>query len=449
MSYKNYKKYIHSKTHLIDKIPAHWDFVPMNKFITLVTDYVANGSFKSLRQNVKYLDEENYAILVRLADNTNNFSGPFVYISKDSYDFLSKSKLYEGDIVLCNVGAVGSIFKVPNLGKPMSLAPNSLLIRFGNPILANYFYYFFSSDIGQQFINSITNTTTQPKFNKTDFRKLLMLNPPLTEQESIVKFLDKKVLEIDANISKNKELISLLEEKKTALINQVVTKGLDSNVPMKNSGIEWIGEIPEHWEIKRLKFNCKVNPSNKKHVSNQDIKINFLPMEKVSEDGWYDAESKEEYSKISRGYTYFEDDDVLSAKITPCFENGKSTLVKDLDFGFGFGSTEFHVIRFSKYAIPEFIFYLLNTHSFRNIGQAFMTGTAGQKRVPTEFVENFPMVTPSIEEQKQIVSYLNNETSKIDNTISKIKENIDLLEEYKNSLIHQVVTGKIDVRDEV
>ncbi len=253
MNYGSYDEYIQSKTYLIDKIPSHWEIVPMNQFVNLVTDYVANGSFASLRANVEYKNEEDYAILVRLADNTNNFSGPFVYIDEYAYNFLSKSKLYEGDIVLSNTGSIGSIFKVPNLGKPMSLGPNSLLIRFDNQILANYFFYLFNCDIGMKFLESITTVTTQPKFNKTDFRKLPMIMPPFEEQKQIANYLDKKTAKIDATIAKNEELIQLLEEKRVALINQVVTRGLNPDVPMKDSGVEWIGEIPEHWEVNSLK----------------------------------------------------------------------------------------------------------------------------------------------------------------------------------------------------
>ena len=218
---------------------------------------------------------------------------------------------------------------------------------------------------------------------------------------------------------------------------------------MKDSGIKWIDDIPSHWEVKRLKYNCFVNPSNKKSISNESLKINFLPMEKVSEDGQFDLESLAPYSSISKGYTYFENEDVLVAKITPCFENGKSALVKDLKYGFGFGSTEFHVIRFKEQILPKFVYYLIKSYAFRTIGQAFMHGTVGQKRVGTDFIENYMMVTPPIEEQKEIIEYLDNETDKLTKAISKIQANIKLLEEYKTSLIHHVITGKIKVGNEV
>lgn len=212
----------------IGEIPEHWDFIPVNKFSSYITDYVANGSFASLRENVDYLDEEDYAILVRLIDNSNNFNGPFVYINEDSYNFLSKTKLKEGDIVLANIGAtLGTIFKVPNLDKPMSLGPNVLLIRFKNNINGDYFLNLIDSKIGKCFIDSITTQTTQPKFNKTELRKLRILHPPLKEQEQINNEINKINQAINTPINKIKEQIILLKEYKTSLIHHVVTGKID------------------------------------------------------------------------------------------------------------------------------------------------------------------------------------------------------------------------------
>ena len=212
----------------IGEIPEHWDFIPVDKFSSFITDYVANGSFASLRENVEYLDEEDYAILVRLIDNSNNFNGPFVYINEDSYNFLSKTKLKEGDIVLANIGAtLGTIFKVPNLSKPMSLGPNVLLIRFKNNINGDYFLNLIDSKIGKCFIDSITTQTTQPKFNKTELRKLRILHPPLNEQKQINNEINKINHTIKTTINKIKEQILLLKEYKTSLINNVVTGKVD------------------------------------------------------------------------------------------------------------------------------------------------------------------------------------------------------------------------------
>jgi len=212
----------------------------------------------------------------------------------------------------------------------------------------------------------------------------------------------------------------------------------------KDSGVEWIGEIPQNWEMRRLKYNCSVNPPGKKSLSDPKAKVNFLPMEKVSEEGDYDLESKTEYENVSSGYTYFEDSDVLLAKITPCFENGKGALVENLKYGFGFGTTEFHILRYGTEIHPKYLYFLTKSHLFRVIGEAFMEGAAGQKRVSTDFVKNFPMPTPSMAEQKLIVNYLEKKTSEIDLTIEKDTRLIELLKEKRTTLINHVVTKGLD-----
>ena len=154
-----------------------------------VTDYVANGSFATLRENVQYKSEPDYAILIRLADYTNNFdSSKFVYINEHAYNFLAKSKLYGGEIIMSNVGSLGKEFICPKLDRPMSLAPNSIVIR--TPF-NKYFYYCFSSTSLQEKIKSISSQTALPKFNKTQFKKLVVPIPPLSVQQSIVAELDK------------------------------------------------------------------------------------------------------------------------------------------------------------------------------------------------------------------------------------------------------------------
>jgi type I restriction enzyme S subunit len=212
----------------------------------------------------------------------------------------------------------------------------------------------------------------------------------------------------------------------------------------KDSRVQWIGKIPEGWEVKRLRFNALVNPSGKKALSNPNTLVNFLPMEKVSGNGEYEQESEAEYQDVSTGYTYFEDNDVLVAKITPCFENGKGALVNNLKFGFGFGTTEFHVIRSHSQLMPKYLFYLTKTHLFRVSGEAFMEGAAGQKRVSTDFIKDFMMATPPLPDQTTIASFLDKRTTRIDAMIEKDKKLITLLKEKRTALINHAVTKGLD-----
>ena len=167
---------------------------------------MANGSFASLAENVKYKSEKDYAVLIRLVDYNNQFKGDFVYIDKDAYEFLGKSKLYGDEIIISNVGAnVGTVFKCPHLEFKMSLAPNSIMVKFkGNN---DFYYYWLKSRFGQHMLQSIVTGSAQPKFNKTNFRDLHIPVPPLCEQKniaSILKSLDDKI-EVNRRINDNLE----------------------------------------------------------------------------------------------------------------------------------------------------------------------------------------------------------------------------------------------------
>lgn len=165
-----------------------------------VTDYVANGSFATLRENVKYYNEPNYAILVRLADYSSDFDkDKFVYVDKHAYHFLSKSSLKPGDIIMSNVGSIGKCFICPDLGQPMTIGPNSVLIKTPN----NPFYlHYFRSGLFMDKLLKITNQATLSKFNKTQLRNMKVVVPPLSVQQSIVSRLDA----LSANIKKLEEV---------------------------------------------------------------------------------------------------------------------------------------------------------------------------------------------------------------------------------------------------
>ena len=214
----------------------------------------------------------------------------------------------------------------------------------------------------------------------------------------------------------------------------------------KPSGVEWIGKIPEHWNEIKLKWAVNINPSksNCAYDPNSHELVTFLPMERVYEDARFDNSLKKPIKELWNGFTYFEEGDIIFAKITPCFENGKGALLKDLGSPVGFGSTEFHVLRAKEDINREFVYYITRTRLFRNMGEALMYGAAGQKRVPTSFLEGFIIVLPPVEEQTTITNYLDRKTIQIDDLIAKKQKLIDLLNEEKTAIINQAVTKGLD-----
>lgn len=188
------------------KIPWDWAVLPVKAVAEVVTDYVANGSFASLAKNVKYKETEDVAILIRLVDYNNGFKNNFVYIDEHAYEFLAKSKLFGDEIIISNVGInVGTVFRCPHLKYKMSLGPNAIMVRFaGNN---DFYYYWLKGFQGQQMLRSIVTGSVQPKFNKTNFRDMLVPVPPIVIQNRIVTILnclDRKI-ELNNNIIENLE----------------------------------------------------------------------------------------------------------------------------------------------------------------------------------------------------------------------------------------------------
>ena len=207
----------------IGEIPEHWGMQKMNRICSIITDFVASGSFESLRLNVPYLDEPDYAMLVRTADLSGSArSSGKVYISKDSYDFLRNSNLYGGEIVLPNIGAsVGDVYIVPHLYEHMSLAPNSIMFK--TVYCDKYYYYYYFSKAGKESIFDINKSTAQGKFNKTELRNVVVCVPPISEQQQIATYLETKCSKIDSLIALKQAKIEELKEYKKSIIYEYVT----------------------------------------------------------------------------------------------------------------------------------------------------------------------------------------------------------------------------------
>ena len=193
-----------------------WKEVKLGEVFDIVTDYVANGSFESLRNNVKTYEKENFAYMIRLQDASNSWRGPWLYTDEKGYNFLSKSRLFKDDILMSNVGTVGRFFQVPELDRPMTLAPNSVLIR--STSSNNQFLYFMMLTANIQ--DQITMRKTpgvQDKINKTDFKKVIATLPSLPEQQTIGAFLQ----DLDKAISKQEEKVNQLKESKQTLLRKM------------------------------------------------------------------------------------------------------------------------------------------------------------------------------------------------------------------------------------
>lgn len=315
-----------------------------------------------------------------------------------------------------------------------------------------YFYAYYMRDLALSgFIESLAKGIRERStdFRFKDFAQLTLPLPSYKEQTRIVSFLDKKTAQIDEAIAIKEEQICLLKERKQIIIQQAVTKGIDPHVPMKYSGTDWIGQIPEHWDVVPLKRLAILSPSVQVQNKKSKELVTFLAMEKVSVDGKIVQDTFLPVCDVSQGFTVFNQDDVIVAKITPCFENGKSAWLNQLDTTFGYGSTEFHVLRCTQRILGSFLYLIVSSPLFLVAGEAMMTGSAGQKRVPSSFVQNFPTAIPDITEQTRIVASVNETFEQIDSVIQSTNNQIEKLKEYKTSLINSAVTGKIKITPEM
>lgn len=212
----------------------------------------------------------------------------------------------------------------------------------------------------------------------------------------------------------------------------------------KESGVEWIGWVPEHWETKRLRFVATLNPTpDWKALEEQQAEYPFLPMEAIGETGELDGSRRKVLHECRSGYTYFADGDVAYAKVTPCFENGKGALIRNLEGGHGFGTTELTVLRPTA-ATSDFLYALTFAQSFRQPGAAEMLGSGGLKRVPDDFARDYRAALPPVSEQIAIATALDRETARIDALIAKKTRFIELLTEKRQALITCAVTKGLD-----
>lgn len=305
---------------------------------------------------------------------------------------------------------------------------------------------------GTSFIDSVVANSTgvsYPAINPTSLVCLPFRYPRTTqEQRQIAAFLDWKTGQIDALIARKKELLEKLKEKRLAVITRAVTKGLNPAAPMRDSGIPWLGKVPKHWEIKRGRFAMRINPSSPQLRSlSTDTEVSFVPMDAVGVRGGLSLEQTRVIEDVGSGYTEFQDGDIVVAKITPCFENGKAALANKLTNAAAFGTTELHVLRANLDADRVFLFYVVTSDTFLKLGESEMYGAGGQKRVPPDYLRDYRVALPPHSEQRAIADFLDAETERLDKLVHKVFDAVERLEEYRTALITAATTGKIDVRN--
>ncbi len=430
MKLKPYPKYKNSGIQWIGEIPEGWEVRKIKHLCFKGAEYGLN------EPSDNYVDDG--VRFLRITDITENGNlienGVYLPENKTNKEYL----LNTGDVLVARSGSIGTSLYFDKEKYERCLFAG-YLVRFvvNKSNNGRFLYYFTNSKSFYAQIELETIQTTIGNFNGQKYANMRIAIPPLPDQTTIANFLDKKTAKNDALIEKDKQLIALLKEKRTALINHAVTKGLDPNVKLKDFGIEWIGEIPGDAKIMPFRRVCYVNQGlqfpEDERLSEPDEKSKiYITIKYIHAD----EDGVKEYIPNPPRSVICKKEDVLLARTGATGE-----VITNQE---GVFHNNFFKVNYNSKIDRDYLVYYLKMDSIKKV----LLLKAGVTTIPDLNHDAFlstPFILYSIEKQKQIAGYLDKKTAKIDKTIKLIEKKIKLLEEYKKSLIHYLVTGKVDV----
>ena len=448
MSFPAYLAYKDSGVEWLGKTPKHWKVVNAKRGISVLTDFTANGSFASLADNVQY-QSSGYARLIRMTDLRQNLETEGIWVDEKAYRYLEKSSLVGGELLMASVGSVGLIYLMPEVDYRTSLAPNMYLIKTNSSLLSKFLYWGLLSEGGQGQILQVATTTAQPKLNKDNVRSIVIALPDIQEQTQIARFLDHETARIDALIEEQQRLIELLKEKRQAVISLAVTKGLDPTVRMKDSGVEWLGEVPVHWAVSPLKFLVEEKVAGPYGASlttamYTDSGYRVYGQQQVISDDFSVGDyyiSEEKFTEMKR-YVVFPGDVLISVMGTI----GRVSVVPS-EVESGIINPRLVRYKFTQSRVtPEFVKILLMSLRYQSRLREESQGST-MEGLNMVILGDLPLVLPPLDAQHPIVAFVKNYDSSVNELVSQAASAVDLLQERRSALISAAVTGKIDVRD--
>jgi len=365
--------------------------------------------------------------IVKLAEQ--GFVDNELFISEEMFrEYSTKYGIPKaGDIMVTGVGTLGRCYVVKESDRFYFKDGNIIWLKKKSDIDSRYVEYAFESDhLRKQIDNSVGATVGTYTIIKAKNTSIPV--PPLPEQKRIVRILDEAFANIEkarANTEKNLQNARALFE---SYLNEVFAND------------------KTNWRIDQLKDICTIKPPKsevRKKLTDIDD-VSFVPMEDLGINQQFILPSKTRpLSEVIKSYTYFADGDVLLAKITPCFENGKLGIADNLTNGVGFGSSEYIVLRPKESFIKEWLYYYLQRESFREEGKMNMTGAVGHKRVSKEFIESYPIPIPPLNEQRVIVKQIDGLWDEGNKLMMIYNNKLKALDDLKKSLLHHAFSGKL------
>lgn len=427
MKFKPYEEYKEVDLPWLDRMPVHWEMERNKNLLEPKNEVVGTNS-----GNYKLLSLTKKGIIERDMENPKGkFPSSF-----ETYKIVEKE-----DIIFC-------LFDIDETPRTVGLTTRNGMITGAYNIFAikgvnkKYYYYYYLYLDDFKMLKPIY-TGLRKTINEDTFLRLKTPFPPKEEQDKIVDFLDENLEKIDRFIELRERQIGLLQEEKEVIINDAVTKGIDKTVDYKDSGIDWMGDIPKHWNIERVKNITELASRGVTPIYTEKRLTKVVNQATFSK-GYWDI-SNVRYTEVSpvdcRGV--LKPNDILLAS-TGGGVLGKVYYFTENDIYIA--DSHVTILRFNEKVIPKYMYYhFLVKYDFINVCLA--QGATNQTEIQGGWLRSFKLPIPPLEEQKEIVAHIEKETSKIDKTIDLYKKQIDLIQEYRISLIAQAVTGKIDVRN--
>lgn len=393
--------------------------------------------------NAKYQCDNVLSLTLRGVVN-NNFDNPEGLIPKDyaTYQIFNKNDLVFKLIDLENI----STSRVGLVHEKGIMSPAYIRLECSENVNPQFAYYYFYNLYLQAVFNKL-GAGVRSTLSQKDLLELPYLNVCQEQQTKIVNFLNTKILEIDQAIAIKEQQIALLNERKQIVIQKAVTQGLDPNVPMKDSGVEWIGEIPEHWKILKFKRACQFIYDGT-HGSYPRVEQGYrlLSVRNIIDNEFVFREddscvSHKHFKEISSKFL-IRNDDIQLAIVGGTL--GKAAIVKNLEENIVTQRSLATLRTQPKVLNPNFLLSFIRSPKYQNFLWA-NAGFSAQPGVYLNTIQNSYLCMPCLKEQTLITEYIETETTKFSYLIGNIKEQIEKLKEYKTTLINDAVTGKFKV----
>lgn len=441
--WKRYPEYKDSGVEWIGEIPKEWNIKPLKQVTEFISrgnapDYVDQSSIKVINQACIYWDGLNLEnVKYQREVNVSGWKG----------------LLQKGDLLInsTGTGTLGRASIFDQTGTFIVDSHVTIVRSIRNDILKNYLFYLIQTPIYQGFIYSalISGSTNQIELSREGLRITPIIIPSLSEQKNIVTLLDHETSKIDTLIEKKQFFIKLLEEKRYVLISHAVTKGLDPEVKMKDSGVKWIGKVPEHWEIKRLKRiiveKLKYGANESAELEDQELP-RYIRITDFDEKGNLREDTfKSLPLEIAEDYL-LNQGDILFARSGATV--GKTFQFKNYSRKACFAGYLIKASPDEKKMLSDYLYLYTKSNSYDQWKNSIFIQATIQN-IGADKYQSLELTAPPLSEQKFIVDYLSRKTEKIDTFINKINAQIEKLKEYRTALISAAVTGKIDVQEEI